>query len=476
MGYLSIVLAPIFLAVVIYVFFHQRPALIRGIALATFVLQFGVSMHLLSQLPDTGFLALGSFLVVDAFHFSLALQVDSLSVVMLLLGSLLLMLVTLSSWTIDKPAAYFSLLIAFSGAMMGVFMTSNMLWFFMFWELTLLPMFFLVGIWGGERRVYAAIKFFLYTHAASVLMLLAFLLVYAQTGFFDFTLVKEAAITTPALVWWLLFIGFAIKLPVFPFHTWLPDAHVEAPAPVSVLLAGVLLKMGAYGLIRFGIEMMPETSREFAVYMLGFGLLTAFFAGLLAIVQTHIKKMVAYSSISHMGLVLIAISTVTVDGLSAALFEMLGHAAIISPLFLIAGIVYHQTGSYQMRDMGGMMQQAPYLSAIFVLAGMAALGMPATMGFIGEVTIYLSSIKVFGAGIAVMAIISLISAGYLIWTFRRVIYGELSPLMATSSFNINRIEFSGLLVFALLIVLFGVYPQPIFDVANQSFALLGGHQ
>ncbi len=475
MGYLGMILAPIFLAVFVYALFGHRPALVRGIALATFVLQFVFSAHLFSQLPDTGFVLLGSFLAVDAFHFALTLQVDSLSVVMLLLSSLLLFLVTLSSWTIEKPAAYFSLLILFSGAIMGVFMTSNMLWFFMFWELTLLPMFFLVGIWGGERRIYAAIKFFLYTHAASVLMLLAFFLVYTQTGFFDFTLVKEAAIATPALVWWLLFIGFAIKLPVFPFHTWLPDAHVEAPAPVSVLLAGVLLKMGAYGLIRFGIEMMPETSREFALYMLAFGLLTAFFAGLLAIYQTHIKKMVAYSSISHMGLVLIAISTVSYEGLSAALFEMLGHAAIISPLFLIAGMIYQQTGSYQMRDMGGMMQQAPYLSAIFVLAGMAALGMPATMGFIGEVTIYLSSIKIYGAGIAVMAILSLISAGYLIWTFRRVIYGECSPLMASSAFKINPIEFSALLVFAVLIVLFGIYPQPIFDVANQSFFMLGGH-
>jgi NADH-quinone oxidoreductase subunit M len=474
MIYLALIFAPIALAFVVYAVFSQRGNVVRGVALTTFVLQFIVAIGLYNQLPATGYLDLGSFLPVDAFHFTLTLRVDMLSVVMLLLSTVLLILVTLSSWTMEKSAAYFSLLIGFSGAIMGVFMTTNLLWFFIFWELTLLPMFFLVGIWGGEQRVYAAIKFFLYTHAASMLLLLAFFLIYTQTGVWDVTLIKEAAIATPALVWWLLFIGFAVKMPLFPFHTWLPDAHVQAPAPVSVLLAGVLLKMGAYGLIRFVIELMPEASREHALYMLTLGLLTAFFAGLLAIYEQHIKKMVAYSSISHMGLVMVALSTVTVEGLSAALFEMVGHAFIISPLFLIAGIIYHQTGSYQMRDMGGMMQKAPYLSALFVLAGMAALGMPATMGFVGELTVYLSAIAHYGAWVAIIALLSMISAGYLIWTMRRVIYGELSPLMHDSQFSINRIEFSVLIVFALLIVIFGVYPQPIFDAANHSFAYLGG--
>ena len=475
MLYLALIFAPLLLAFMVYGVYHQRGNIIRGIALTTFVLQLIAALSLYTQLPATGYLELGQFLPVETFHFTLTLRVDMLSVVMLLLSTLLLILVTLSSWTIEKSAAYFALLIGFSGAIMGVFMTSNMLWFFMFWELTLLPMFFLVGIWGGEQRIYAAIKFFLYTHAASMLLLLAFFLIYAQTGVWDVTLIKETAIVTPALVWWLLFIGFAVKMPLFPFHTWLPDAHVQAPAPVSVLLAGVLLKMGAYGLIRFVIELMPEASREHAIYMLTLGLITAFFASLLAIYEQHIKKMVAYSSISHMGLVMVAISTVSIEGLSAALFEMIAHAFIISPLFLIAGIIYHHTGSYQMRDMGGLMQKAPYLSAIFVLAGMAALGMPATMGFIAELTVYLSAIKVYGAWIAIIALLSFISAGYLIWTMRRVIYGELSPLMHNHDFTVNRIEFSVLIIFALLIVLFGIYPQPIFDAANQSFAHLGAH-
>ncbi len=476
MFYLTLIFGPLFLAVVVYALFRNFEGVVKYIALALFAKMLAASIELYNALPAEGYLKLGSFLHVEAFNYVLTLQVDMLSVVMLILSSLLLILVTLSSWTMKNQAAYFSLLIMFSGAIFGVFMSTNLIWFFIFWELTLVPMFFLVGIWGAEQRVYAAVKFFLYTHVASMLILLAFYLLYAQTGFLDVTLIKEAAIATPALVWWLLFLGFAVKLPIFPFHTWLPDAHVQAPAPISVLLAGVLLKMGAYGMIRFVIELMPESSREYAIYMLILGLITAFFAGFLAIYQTHIKKMVAYSSISHMGLVMIAIATVSYEGLSAALYEMIGHAFIISPLFLIAGYLHHKTGSWQMGDMGGIVQRAPYVSAIFVLAGMAALGLPGTMGFIGEITILISAIKVNGAWIAVIALASLISAGYLIWTFRRVIYGEMSPVVASADFKMHKIEFSALVLFAGLIVLFGLYPQPIFDAANQAFAHFGGVQ
>jgi NADH-quinone oxidoreductase subunit M len=287
-------------------------------------------------------------------------------------------------------------------------------------------------------------------------------------------MIKEGMITAPALVWWLMFIGFAAKLPLFPFHTWLPDAHVEAPSSISVLLAGVLLKMGAYGLIRFVVEMMPAETRHFAIYIVILGLTTTLFAGLLAVYERHIKKMVAYSSISHMGLVVVAIATVSYDGLSAALYEMIGHALVISPLFLIAGWVHHKTHTWYMDEMGGIMQKAPYISAIFVLAGMAALGLPGTMGFVGELTIIVSAIKAFGWWIAIAAVASLISAGYVIWAVRRAFHSEISPVVAKSKFDMSSPEFMALCIYAVLIVLFGVYPQPIFDVANQAFAMFGG--
>ena len=471
----ELIFGPMLLAPFVYFISRGAEWVAKWASLALFVGLLGISFDMYQALPsDGGFLVLGEYLRVSGFDYALTLQVDALSVAMFILTSALGILVTLTSWEEKKQGAYFSLLILFAGPIFGVFMTTNLLWFFIFWEMTLVPMLFLVGVWGGEKKVYAAIKFFLYTHFASMFMLLGFFLIYRQTGVMDWTMIKEGAIATPALVWWFMFIGFAAKLPLFPFHTWLPDAHVEAPSSISVLLAGVLLKMGAYGLIRFVIEMMPNTSQDFSIYMVILGLTTTFFAGMLAVYERHIKKMVAYSSISHMGLVVVAISTITYNGLSAALYEMIGHALIISPMFLIAGWVHHKTHTWYMDEMGGIMQKAPYISAIFVLAGMAALGLPGTMGFVGELTIIVSAIKAYGWWIAVIAIASLISAGYVIWAVRRAFHSEISPVVAKSNFDMSAPEFIALVVYAIAIVLFGVYPQPIFDIANNAFAMFGG--
>ena len=469
MSYEYLIFAPLVLALFIYIPTRNLGGT-KYIALALFLYMFSKTIELYQSLPAHGYKLLGEFLDVKAFDFALTLQVDRLSVIMLLLTSVLLILVTLSSWSLEKkPAAYFSLLIFFSGAIFGVFMSTNLLWFFIFWELTLIPMLFLVGIWGAEGRIYAAIKFFLYTHVASMLILLAFFMMYKQSGTFDMSLIKESMLSTPILIWWLLFIGFAVKIPLFPFHTWLPDAHVQAPAPVSALLAGVLLKMGAYGMIRLVLLLLPEASQRYAWVLVTLGLLTLLFAGFMALYETHIKKMVAYSSISHMGLIAIAMGALSFDSLSAALYEMIGHALIISPLFLIAGFLHHKLNSWEMEDMGGIMQKAPYLSAIFVLAGLGALGLPGTMGFIGEISILISSIESFGSWMVVILIGSLISAAYLIWTFRRVIYGEISTKVEQTDFSMNRVEFLALVIFSILIIYFGLFPQTLFSEINQAF-------
>jgi len=470
----DIIFAPVFLSILLYFLTRNNQDLTKYIALGWFVVQFFIAFSWYNALPQEGFLELGSFLSVPQFEFELTLRVDALSVAMLLLTAALLILVVFTSWEEKNQAAYFSLLVLFSGPIFGVFMTTNVLWFFMFWELTLVPMFFLVGYWGGERRIYAAVKFFLYTHVASMFMFVGFYLLFKQTGYWDITLIRETALATPALIWWFMFIGFAVKLPAFPFYTWLPDAHVEAPSSISVLLAGVLLKMGAYGLIRYTVELMPVTTQEFSIWMLIIGLITTLFAGMLAIYERHIKKMVAYSSISHMGLVVVAIATMTYDGLSAALYEMIGHALVISPLFLIAGWLHHKTHTWYMDEMGGIMKKAPYVSAIFILAGMAALGLPGTMGFVGELTIIISAIKSFGWWIAIIALSSLISAGYIIWAVRRSIHGEMSPVVQKADFTMSYPEKAALAVFALMIVYFGINPQPIFDLANKAFSFLGG--
>lgn len=469
MSYLLLIFLPIVLSLLVY-FITRNTGSAKYMALGFFVVMLIHSTYLYTQLPESGYMLLGRFLNIKAFNFELVLQVDRLSVIMLLLTSILLILVALSSWTVKKQAAYFSLLIFFSGAIFGVFMSTNFMWFFIFWELTLIPMYFLVGIWGAEGRVYAAVKFFLYTHVASMFILLAFFLIYKQSGTFDMTLIKDAVLVTPALIWWLLFVGFAVKMPLFPFHTWLPDAHVQAPAPVSVLLAGVLLKMGAYAMIRMVILMLPLQAQKYAWVILVLGLLSLLYAGFMALYETHVKKMVAYSSISHMGLVAIAISAISFDSLSAGLYEMIGHAFIISPLFLIAGFLHHKTGSWQMGDMGGIMQKAPYISAIFVLAGLGALGLPATMGFIGEITILISAIETYGTWLIIILLGSMLSAAYLIWTFRRVIYGEMSELVMKTDFTMSKPEFISLVIFAIFIVLFGIYPQLLFDMINQTFS------
>ena len=468
MSYLLLIFFPIVLSIVVY-FITRNSGSAKYIALGLFTFMLLHSTYLYTQLPENGYLLLGNFLNIKAFDFELVLQVDHLSVIMLLLTSTLLILVTLSSWTLKKQAAYFSLLIFFSGAIFGVFMSTNLLWFFIFWELTLIPMYFLIGIWGAEGRVYAAMKFFLYTHVASMFILLAFFLIHKQSGTFDMTLIRSAVLVTPALIWWLLFVGFAVKMPLFPFHTWLPDAHVQAPAPVSVLLAGVLLKMGAYAMIRMVILMLPHQAQKYAWVILVLGLLSLLYAGFMALYETHVKRMVAYSSISHMGLVAIAISAMSFDSLNAGLYEMIGHAFIISPLFLIAGFLHQKTGSWQMGDMGGIMQKAPYLSAIFVLAGLGALGLPATMGFIGEITILISAIETYGTWLIVILLGSVLSAAYLIWTFRRVIYGEMSEVVMKTDFNMSRPEFISLLIFAIFIILFGIFPHLLFDMINHAF-------
>ena len=444
----------------------------KYLALFIFSYMLNFSLSLFALLPSEGYLHLGEFLKVERFDFVLRLQVDTLSAIMLTLTSVLLILVTLSSWSIKNQSRYFTLLILFSVAIFGLFMSTNLLWFFIFWELTLVPMYFLIGVWGAERRIYAAVKFFLYTHFASMFILVAFFLIYKESGVFDFTLVEESMLLSPVLIWWLLFIGFAVKIPIFPFHTWLPDAHVQAPAPVSVLLAGVLLKMGAYAMVRFLILLLPETSQKYAWVLLVLGLITMFYSAFMAIYESHLKKMIAYSSISHMGLVVVAISTMSYAGLSAALYEMIGHAFIIAPLFLIAGFFHQKTGSWEMKDMGGIMQKAPYISAVFVLAGLGALGLPGTMGFVGELSILISALKSFGLWMIVVALGSMFGAGYIVFAFRRVVYGEMSEVVKRSNFKMNRVEFLALAIFALFIVLFGLFPNLLFEHTNAVFVQL----
>lgn len=463
MIYLLSIFAPLLFAPLSYIYLKDMTKIFT---LGYFIFLLTLSTSLYGDI-ENGYIFLDQFLNVEKFGFALTLQADKFSAIMLILTSLLLILVTISSWR--EKSQYFSLLLLFSGAIFGVFLTTNLLWFYIFWELTLVPIFILIGKFGSEDRVYASMKFFLYTHFASMFMLVGFFLLFQNSGTFELTSLSESSLENRELIWWLILIGILVKVPAFPFHTWLPDAHVQAPAPISVLLAGVLLKMGAYALIKFTVILFPETTALNSWIILSLGVLTLFFAGLVAISTTHIKKLVAYSSISHMGLVLIAISTLTVNGLSSALYEMIAHAFIISPLFLITGFLHHKTGSWEMRDYGGVMQKAPFLSGVFVFMGLASLGLPSTMGFVGELTIFISSIESWGYWIIFIALGGIISAGYIIWTFRRVVYGEISVKVKESNLSISKMELTPIVIFAILTLLFGLYPQPIFNLIDGVF-------
>jgi len=408
------------------------------------------------------------------FDFNLHLAVDGISITLLAITAFLAITVTLSSWNVEKPGAYFFLVLVFLGSMVGVFTSLNLLWFFIFWEFTLVPMFFLIGIWGAENRIYAAMKFFIYTHLASIFLLLGIIVLFLNVHTFDFVeLLKKSTgldLKTVKLIWILMFIGFAVKMPAVPFHTWLPDAHVQAPSPISVFLAGLLLKMGAYGLLRWEIFLFPQASKFFAPLMATIALLTIFYAGFRALAEDHIKRMVAYSSINHMGFVLLGLSAMTAAGISSALYEMVGHALIISVLFMIAGYIHHKTNTWYISELGGLMKKIPILMTMFVIGTLAAVGLPGTAGFVGELTVMLAAFDYYGWVMIIVPLASALSAGFFVWMLQRAVFGPLKESLKELR-NLKELPFVENLALAMYIVAFvfiGVVPSVVFNLYNET--------
>ncbi|SMP11632.1 NADH dehydrogenase subunit M [Desulfurobacterium pacificum] len=426
--------------------------------------------YLIVKYPGNDF-AFGEFYhIYPPFDFNLHLAVDGISLVLLAIVAFLSITVTLSSWNVERPGAYFFLVLAFLGPMVGVFTSLNLLWFFIFWEFTLVPMFFHIGIWGAENRIYAAMKFFIYTHLASVFLLLGIIVLYLNAHTFDFLKLLEAGVdpNVAKLVWILMFIGFAVKMPVVPFHTWLPDAHVQAPSPISVFLAGLLLKMGAYGLLRWEIFLFPHTSKFFAPLMAFIAVLTIFYAGFRALAEDHIKRMVAYSSINHMGFVLLGLSAITAAGISAAIYEMVGHALIISLLFMIAGYVHHKTHTWYISEMGGIMKKIPALMTMFVIGVLAAVGLPGTAGFVGELSVMLAAFDYYGWVMIIVPLASALGAGFFMWMLQRAVFGPLREGFENMK-SLKELPFIENLSLALYIAAFifvGVVPSVVFNLYN----------
>lgn len=436
---------------------------------------------------------------IPAYHIEYYLGVDGLSVPMLLLTALLSFLCIIASWKIDTGVkGYFGLFLLLETGMMGVFSSLDFFLFYVFWEVMLLPMYFLIGLWGGPRREYAAIKFFLYTLVGSVLMLLVLLVVYFSSnvdGHHSFDLVRLADQTTHTgwlrgavelplvghlgaaefrnLCFVLLFIGFAIKVPLFPFHTWLPDAHVEAPTAISVILAGVLLKMGTYGIMRISYPLLPDAAGWFAPMMALLGVVNIVYGALCAMAQSDLKKLVAYSSINHMGYVCLGLAAFTPMSLNGAALQMFSHGVITAMLFLLVGVVYDRAHHRNIDGFGGLASVTPVYAGLVAMAFFASLGLPGFSGFIAEAMIFLGSWQNDAVrGFVMLAAAGIVlGAAFHLWAYQRVFLGRLNPKYAQLE-EINRRELFTLIPLAVIAVAVGCWPSLVLNLITESLGSL----
>jgi len=426
-------------------------------------------------------------------HIDYFMGIDGLSVLMVILTAIISFISVFASWGIDKSLkGYFALLLLLDTGMMGVFTSLDFFLFYVFWEIMLLPMYFLIGIWGGPRREYAAIKFFLYTLFGSVLMLLALLALYFSVSVADpatgekmhtFNMLAmmnpanydAGSILSSAHLYWRyiafigLFIGFAIKVPIFPFHTWLPDAHVEAPTAVSVILAGVLLKMGTYGLMRISFPMFPDAALYFQVPLAILGFINIVYGALVAMAQEDFKKLIAYSSISHMGIVVLGMSALNTQGMTGAIMQMFNHGTITAMLFLIVGVIYDRAHTRGLNEFGGLMNQMPKYAGVMTVAFFAALGLPGLSGFISEAFAFLGAFQSTAIrGITIASTVGIVlTAAYMLWTLQRLFLGTLPEKWKTLP-DINGRELFTLVPLGVIVIFLGIYPGPMIDLMTSS--------
>ena len=409
--------------------------------------------------------------------------IDGISLWLVILTTLLTPICVLISWTHvhkhEKAFHVFLLLLEFG--LIGVFCSLDLFLFFVFWEVCLVPMYFIIGIWGHERRIYAALKFFIYTMAGSALLLIGILYLYNKTGTFDYTGVLQAA-QRGALTYneeWLLFLGFfiafAIKVPLFPLHTWLPDAHVEAPTAGSVMLASVMLKMGTYGLLRFCLPLFPTAAHNNAGWINVLAIIGIIYGALVAMVQPNLKKLVAYSSVSHLGFVVLGLFTFTQQGMDGAVYQMLNHGVSTGALFILVGFLYERRHSLEIKDFGGVATPAPRLATIFMIAMLASIGLPTLNNFIGEFLV-LQGAAIAEFRLAVFASIGVIlSACYMLWLYQRVFYGRASEDLTHHMPDLVRRDYCAIVPLIVMMVWMGIYSQtfmPSISAANTA-ALAG---
>ncbi len=464
----------------------RYPTLMKLIAVAATIppLWWAANLYVQFDRWGTGFQYVEKVPWIKAFNIHYSLGIDGISVPMVLLTALLSFLCVIASWNINEHVrGYFALFLLLNTSMVGVFCALDFFLFYVFWELMLLPMYFLIGVWGGPNKEYAAIKFFLFTLVGSVLMLIVMLVFYfgsvePTTGLhsFDLTILADQAVHQDLLkdttIRWLsylgLFIGFAIKIPLVPFHTWLPDAHVEAPTAISVILAGVLLKMGTYGILRISYPLLPDMARAFALYAAIFGLVSIIYGALCAMAQTDLKKLIAYSSISHMGFVMLGMSVFSnTTAINGAVLQMFNHGTVTAMLFLLVGVIYDRAHIRDIDGFGGLAKTMPIYAGYTGLAFFAGLGLPGLSSFISEALVLVGSFQQYKI-ITITATTGIIlTAAYFLWTMQRMFLGPQNMKYAKLP-DISLREAFTLTPLALIVILLGFYPMPVLDLIGTT--------
>jgi NADH-quinone oxidoreductase subunit M len=462
-------------ALVLAVGGDERAPLQRGLALAGAVLGFAVTLPLYASFDASSaamqFVELAPW--IPSFNINYHLGVDGISVLFILLNSFITITVVVAAWTVveTRVGQYLAAFLVLSGLLNGVFGALDAVLFYVFFEATLIPMFIIIGIWGGPNRVYAALKFFLYTLFGSLLLLVALLYLYNSSGG-SFSILDWHRLPLPLAAQVLLFFGmllaFAVKVPMWPVHTWLPDAHTEAPTGGSVVLAAILLKLGAYGFVRFTLPILPDASRELAWLMIALSLIAVAYIGLVALVQTDMKKLIAYSSISHMGFVTLGFFIFNAYGVEGALVQSISHGFVSAALFFCVGVLYDRMHTRMISDYGGVVNTMPKFAALMMLFAMANSGLPATSGFVGEFMVIMGAMQA-NFWLAFVAATTLVfGAAYTLWMYKRVMFGPVANGHVAALRDLNPREMVVLGSLAVAVLFMGIYPLPFTEVMHAS--------
>ena len=460
----------------------DNPALVRGVSLVGAIVSFLVTLPLIQNFNNAahGMQFVEKFAWIERFNIHYFLGIDGLSLWFIPLTAFITVIVVIAGWEVieKRVAQYMGAFLILSGLMIGVFCALDGLLFYVFFESTLIPMFVIIGIWGGANRVYAAIKFFLYTLVGSLLTLVAILYLYFKSaGSFEILAWHKLPLPLSAqiLIFLAFLMAFAVKVPMWPVHTWLPDAHVEAPTGGSVVLAAIMLKLGAYGFLRFSLPIAPDASHYLSGFIITLSLIAVIYIGLVALVQTDMKKLVAYSSIAHMGFVTLGFFVFNEMAVQGGIVQMISHGFVSGAMFLCIGVLYDRMHSRQIADYGGVVNTMPKFAALFVLFSLANCGLPATSGFVGEFMVILGAVK-FNFWIGVLAATALIfGAAYSLWLVKRVVFGEVGNPHVAKLQDLSAREFFMLGMLAVAVIAMGLYPAPFTDAMQTSVADLLKH-